>query len=110
MRGFVEEQSVELRVGIFEDLERLVRFGVRLRYPYIEKVKGRDFWEIRTRVGGDIYRTFYFAHTGRKFVLLHAYQKKGRKAPMREPDTAELRMKDYIERTRRRRSDEQRKT
>lgn len=99
VREFIEEQEAEVQVKIFEDLERLVEFNVRLGYPYIEKVEGRDFWELRTRVARDIYRTFYFAHTGRKFVLLHAYQKKSQKAPKRELDTAEARMKDYLERT-----------
>jgi phage-related protein len=62
----------------------------------VEKVEGRDFWELRTRVRGDIYRTFYFAHTGKKFVLLHAYQKKSQKAPRKELDVAEERMRDYL--------------
>jgi phage-related protein len=86
----------------FFDLERLVRFNIKLGPPYVEQIEGRDFWELRTKLGGDIYRTFYFAHTGKKFVLLHAYHKKSQKAPKRELDTAEERMKDYLERTKRR--------
>ena len=102
VREFIEEQTADVREKIFSDLERLVRFNVRLGAPYVRKVAGRDFWELRTKSGGDIYRTFYFAHTGQKFVLLHAFQKKSQKAPKKELDTAEERMRDYQERTKRR--------
>ncbi len=68
-----------------------------------EKVEGRNFWELRTKLGGDIYRTFYFARTGKKFVLVHAIQKKSRKTPKKELEMAEERMNDYLERTEKRR-------
>ncbi|MDP9456860.1 MAG: type II toxin-antitoxin system RelE/ParE family toxin [Actinomycetota bacterium] len=71
VREFINGQTVEVRAKIFADLERLVRFNVQLGSPYVAKVEGRDFWELRTKVSGNIYRTFYFAHTGKKFVLLH---------------------------------------
>ncbi len=99
VKEFIDEQAAETREKIFSDLVRLVRFNVKLGPPYVEKVEGRDFWELRTRVRGDIYRTFYFAHTGKKFVLLHAYQKKSQKAPRKELDVAEERMSDYLRRS-----------
>ena len=102
VREFIDAQSAEVREKIVSDLQRLVRFNVRLGSPYVEKVTGRDFWELRTKMGGDIYRTFYFAHTGKKFVFLHAFQKKSQKAPRKELETAEERMKDYLKRTKRR--------
>jgi phage-related protein len=77
----------------------LVQFNVQLGSPYVEKVEGRDFWALRTTVRGNIYRTLYFAHTGKKFVLLHAYQKKSPKAPKKELDVAEERMNDYLQRS-----------
>lgn len=98
VREFIDEQVGEVREKIFFDLKRLVRFNVKLGWPYAEKVEGRDFWELRTKVSGDIYRTFYFAQTGRKFVLLHAIQKKSQKTPKKELDVAEERMKDYLTR------------
>ncbi len=99
VREFIDAQGVEVKEKIFSDLVRLVRFNVRLGPPYVEKVEGRDFWELRTRVRGDIYRTFYFAHAGKKFVLLHAYQKKSQKAPSKELNVAEERMGDYLRRS-----------
>jgi phage-related protein len=99
VREFIDAQAVEAREKIFSDLMRLVRFNICLGSPYVEKVAGRDFWELRTKVRGDIFRTFYFAHTGRKFVLLHAYHKKSQKAPKKELDVAEERMRDYLRRS-----------
>jgi phage-related protein len=98
VREFIEAQPDRVRAKIFEDLERFVKVNVMLSHPYIEEVTGQDFWELRTRVAGDIYRTFYFAHAGRKFVLLHAFQKKSRKAPKKELNVAEERMTDYLRR------------
>jgi phage-related protein len=102
VREFIDSQTPKVKEKIFSDLERLVRFNVELGSPYVEKVKGRDFWELRTRIGGDIYRTFYFAYTGKKFVLLHGFQKKSQKAPGKELQAAEDRMRDYLERKERR--------
>lgn len=103
VREFIDAQSAEVREKIFFDLERLVRFNVKLGAPYVEKVEGRDFWELRTKLGGNIYRTFYIAYTGRKFVLLHAYHKKSQKAPKKELEVAEARMKAYPGRMEKRR-------
>jgi phage-related protein len=91
-----------VREKIFSDLERLVRFNVELGPPYVEKVTGQDFWELRTRSEGNIYRNFYFAYTDKKFVLLHGFQKKSQKAPRKELQAAEDRMRDYLERKERR--------
>lgn len=98
VREFIEEQDAKTQERIRADLGRLRRFGSALGFPYVRKLEGREVWELRTRVGGDAYRTFYFAYSGRRFVLLHAFQKKSQKTPQKELDTAEARMKDYIER------------
>jgi hypothetical protein len=43
-------------------------------------------------------RFFYFAFTGRRFVILHGYRKKSQKAPRREIEAALRRMDGYVER------------
>lgn len=110
VREFVEEQDARTQERIRADLARLRRFGVTLGAPYVRKLAGRDFWELRTRVGSDAYRTFYFAPAslGRKFVLLHAFRKKSQRTPRQELETAEARMKDYLERDERSRKRRQR--
>jgi phage-related protein len=105
VKEFIEAQDVKVREKLFADLERLVRENVRLGAPFARKLAGREFWELRTKApGGDIYRTFYFAFSGRKFVLLHAIQKKSQKTPRADLELAEERMKDYVERSEKRRS------
>jgi len=47
------------------------------------------------------HRTLYFAATGRRFVLLHAFTKKTQKTPPGEIDIAERRLADFEERERR---------
>lgn len=105
VREFIAAQEAKVREKIFADLERLVRENVRLGPPFARKLSGRDFWELRTKApGGDIYRTFYFAFTGRKFVLLHAFHKKSQKTPLHDLELAERRMADYLKRAKKRKS------
>ena len=43
-------------------------------------------------------RIFFFYWKDNKFILLHHFIKKTQKTPTREIDTAQAKMKDYIER------------
>jgi len=45
-------------------------------------------------------RLFYFAHTGRRCIILHGYVKKGQKAPAEEIATALRRWQDFLSRER----------
>lgn len=44
------------------------------------------------------FRLLYFAHTGRRFIILHALRKKGRKLRRQDISTAERRMAGFLER------------
>ena len=74
-------------------LDLLREFGPRLPMPYARHIEG-DLWELRPGAG----RLFYFLYTGRRFIILHGYRKKGRKAPKKEIATAHRRMMDFLER------------
>ena len=63
--------------------------------PYIEKLTGSDVWELRIRHGSNYYRILYFASSGRRFVLLHAFLKKTAKTPKNELEIAQNRIFDY---------------
>lgn len=83
------------RAKVRNALRLLREFGVLLRMPHARPVsEHRDLWELRP---GAI-RLFYFAHTGRRFIVLHAFRKKSRKAPRQEIATAERRMAEFRER------------
>jgi phage-related protein len=78
-----------------ENAFRLLReFGTLLGLPHARPLTGHPkLWELRPGPN----RIFYFAHAGRRFVLLHAYRKQGQKAPTREIAIAAKRMAEIVE-------------
>ena len=98
VRSFIDAQSIDVQVAVTHDIDLLREFALDLRYPHVFKVGTTGIRELRTRHGSDYYRIFYFAFTGRKFVLLHAFLKKTRKTPKREIRVAINRLNDYKQR------------
>jgi phage-related protein len=85
------------RAKVRNDLRLLQEFGVGISPPQAKPLIGhKPLWELRPLP----FRLLYFLHTGRRFVILHAFRKKGRKIPPREIATAERRMVDFLERER----------
>jgi len=92
---FINGLPVRERAKVRNVLRLLREFGVLLQMPHARPVSGyRGLWELRA---GPI-RLFYFAHTGQRFIVLHAFRKKSRKTPTREIATAERRMTKFLER------------
>ena len=84
---------------ILRILDLLLEHGLHFGAPYVRDVTGiRKLKELRIRGQSGIYRIFYFAFTGRKFVLLHAIAKKSQKTPKKDLRLAFQRMKDYLSR------------
>jgi phage-related protein len=77
----------------------LRQFNISLGMPYVRKIDKSGIRELRIKHSSDIYRIFYFAYVGRKFVLLHAIQKKGNKTPESAKALAIQRMQDYMSRS-----------
>jgi phage-related protein len=78
---------------LFRALTLLQEFGPLLSMPHARPIEGK-LWELRGGAG----RIFYFAYTGRRFILLHGYLKRTQEAPKREIETARRRMADFVER------------
>ena len=72
----------------------LEKFGLELKEPYVKHLENK-LYEVRVKDQQGIYRIIYFAHTGKKFVLLHGFVKKTQKTPKKELELAKLRMKEY---------------
>ncbi len=66
-----------------------------LGQPYVKKLRNSDVWELRIRHSSNYYRILYFAFSGRKFVLLHAFLKKTEETPKSELEIAQDRLDDY---------------
>jgi phage-related protein len=78
-------------------LELLEEFGLQLGSPYVEHLKGK-IWELRVKTRGKTYRILYFAYTGQRFILLHAFLKKTAKTPQATLRIAQARLADFLER------------
>ena len=86
------DEQVEVAVAI----DMLRTHGIALRRPWVGSL-GKSLWELRIRTGRQI-RILYFLHTGRAFVLLHAFVKKTREVPQTEVAIANRRMNEYLRR------------
>jgi len=85
------EERVETMVGI-DMLRTHACPSEDLGWPLSEKVFGSCAYAHVASFAS------YFAHTGKTFVLLHAFVKKTREVPQPEIETATRRMKQYLRR------------
>jgi len=95
VQDFICQQSAKVEAKIYRYIDLLQDFGLSLGQPYIEKLEGSEVWELKIRYSSDRYRILYFASSGRKFVLLHAFLKKSAKTPKKEIEIAQGRIFDY---------------
>jgi phage-related protein len=98
VKDFILAQSDGTIAEILHVLKLLRDFNIRLGMPYVLKIDKSGIRELRIKHSSDIYRIFFFAYIGQKFVLLHAIQKKGEKTPTMDKELAIKRMNDYISR------------
>ena len=65
---------------------------------YLKHLEGTDgLYEMRVKVGGDIFRIFCFFDKGQLVILLNGFQKKSEKTPRQEIIRAERLKKEYYE-------------
>jgi len=93
---FLDRLPVVDRARADHTIGLLREFGLQLNLPYTRHLEGK-LWELRTSVGYKEYRVIYFAFTGRRFVLLHAFSKKTPKTPKGELAVARARLADFLE-------------
>jgi phage-related protein len=65
--------------------------------PYIKPL-GDKLYEVRADVNRNTFRVIYFLYTGRRFILLHGFQKKTQKTPERELERARKYLEDFLAR------------
>jgi len=98
-REFIDAFSPQVKAKFIRSLELLEDYGLLLREPWVRNIRGiPKLRELRFISFGEIYRVFFFPVTRRKLILLHGFKKKSQETPRRELQTAEARMKDYIQR------------
>ena len=80
------------RAKVARTIELLEQLGLGIGKPQARHLEGK-LWELRPSP----HRLIYFAHSGQRFVILHAFQKQTRKTPPREIDIARRRMREVLE-------------
>ncbi|MBM3237983.1 type II toxin-antitoxin system RelE/ParE family toxin [Candidatus Poribacteria bacterium] len=79
---FMENLPEKAQEKVIDYLDLLAEHGIQLGMPYVKDISGvRKLKELRIRYSSNIYRIFFFAFTGQKFILLHAITKKTQKTP-----------------------------
>ena len=76
VKNFIRAQSLDAQVEITHVISLLQEFALTLGLPYVTKIGKSGIRELRIHHSSGYYRIFYFAFTGRRFVLLHAFLKK----------------------------------
>jgi len=95
VKDFILGQPDGAIAEILHVFKLLRHFNIILGMPYIRKIDKSGLRELRIRHGSDLYRIFYFAYTGHKFILLHAILKKEDKITESDKKIAIQRMNDY---------------
>jgi phage-related protein len=89
-----QEPKVQARFAQIFDL--LQAQGTSVGMPYVRSLVKTELYEIRVKQNTNIYRLLYFAHTGKRFILLHGFQKKTQRTPKKEIELAQQRRKEFL--------------
>jgi phage-related protein len=89
-------QPPKVQARFLHVFELLEERGIQLGMPHVRHIKGK-IYEIRVEQDTNTYRLLYFVYTGRRFVMLHGFQKKTAKTPPGEIEIAEKRMLDFVD-------------
>ncbi len=78
---------------------KLIRESERVSTKYFKKlVNTDDIWEVRIRLGSNIFRILGFIHNNELIILTNSFQKKTQKTPTKEIKLAEKRKYEYLNR------------
>ncbi len=70
--------------------------GGKLEFPKARHLEGK-LWELRQETHTGIYRIVYFTYTGKRIIILHAFQKKTERTDESDLDTARRRYGDFAD-------------
>ena len=92
---FLDSLPIGTQAKVFRLIDLLARYHVLLKEPYTKQITGK-VRELRVVDAIGKIRVLYFAHTGKRFILLCGFVKKMGKTPKREIDIAENGMQDHL--------------
>ena len=95
---FLDSLQPKLEAKAYRTIELLKTFGYKLTEPHSKKLVDADgLKELRTKVGTDICRIFYFHHKGTVYVATSGYIKKETKTDRGEIERAMKWRTQFIE-------------
>jgi len=92
---YAQRSDVQDKIDWIVGLVRSLRMVPEKFFKHIEGTEG--LFEIRIKVGSDIFRIFCFFDEGNLVILLNGFQKKTDKTPKNEIEKAERLKKKYYE-------------
>ena len=95
VQDFIRRQPGKVKAKLLKFIDLLEDFNLSLGQPYVKKLADSNVWELKIRHSSNYYRILYFATSGRRFILLHAFLKKTDITPKNELKIAEDRIFDH---------------
>ena len=84
---FFESLEPKMWAKVARNIDLLALHNITLREPLVKPVEDGIF-ELRTQIGNNITRVFYFFFTGKKIVLTNGFIKKTQKTPRKYIEVA----------------------
>ena len=97
IEDFLNSLEEKMWAKVARNIDILEEFNLTLREPLVKPVEDGIF-ELRTQVGNDITRIFYFFFSGKKIILTNGFIKKTQKIPRIYIETAIEFKKEYLSR------------
>ena len=92
----LNKKNRKMAARLVQDIDTLQLAGPELGEPHMKYLKS-GLYELRSKVGTDITRVFYFFFFGNKIILTNGFVKKTSQTPVTELEKAFRYKKDYEE-------------
>ena len=98
-RDFLGGLPPKAQAKLLRVLGLLEKHGPALQEPYVKRLSGwPGLLELRTSVGSDAFRLFFFFADRDLAVVVHGIRKKSERTPVRDLNAADARRKAYVRR------------
>ena len=94
---FLDTLDEKMFAKVARNIDILELHNINLREPIVKYFEDGIF-ELRTQVGNNITKIFYFFYVGKKIILTNGFVKKTQKTPRKQIDLAIEYKKDYLSR------------
>ncbi len=94
---FLKKQPIKIQDKIYKVIE-IIETYERIPTQYLKYISGTPgLFEVRIKLGSNIWRVFCFFDEGKLVILLNGFQKKTQKTPKKEIEKATRLMSEYFD-------------